>query len=1173
MMKIKTTIAFYAVVWCSLWLMPPANAQLLAAQNTPQNTKAPVMRLLGEVLNELKTHYKVDILFESKVIEGVKVNRNALNFSWNIEQNFEAILPPLSLMHKKINRTSYTIKEIKANKTGFVPSAIERQEPPKTIISTPKPTAVSELAHSEKATTVKSVEEIAQTVTGIVKDADGTTIPSVSVVVKGTNTGTLTDLDGKYSIAVPDEKAILVFSAVGYTTQEVTVGTRTLLDVILQTDEKTLGEIVVVGYGTQTKRDVTGSVSSIKSKDMQGIAATSVDALLQGKASGVQVIQNTGSPGAEVFVRVRGSASLRADSRPLYVIDGVPMNNIGGTTLDAGGQRGSALADINPTDIESMEILKDGSATAIYGSRASNGVILITTKRGKEGKARFNFDGYYGVQSLAKKLDLLNGSEFTTILTETINNRNNISPGSVDLTKGGYPESFVGGTNTDWQNEVFRDAPISSYNFSVAGGQDKLKTFFSLGYFNQSGTVIGQEYTRLNGRINVDYQASDKFKVGSSITYSTSNSRRVTNDFSGSSAIGNALLRNPNLPVRNANGTYSIDPLGRNGTENPVMLANEIDFRSKQKRFIANISGEYKIIQGLSLKSVLGYDNLGDRTQRFVPNFVLFTGGVSQAQSLSSETGTWVNDNTINYNKTFNETHRLSVLGGIGLQGSASTFLQASGSGAGSNIIKTLAVATADLPFNFNSEWRLFSYFGRANYSFRDKYIVEASFRSDGSSRFGANKRFGFFPALSAAWRVIEESFLKDQKLFSDLKLRAGIGVTGNQEGLENFGSLTRYRTGANYDGIAGITQNNVPNPNLGWESTTTTNVGLDAGFFDNRINLTLDLYLKKTDNLLFTRQLPWTSGFSDIANENVGSLENKGIDLSLSTVNTKGAFRWTTDFNISFNQNKITSLPVNGSAGSDLIFKMPDAYSVEGPYTIYRVGQSVGAFYGYRFDGVFATDEEVPANLKEQGRNANFFGGYPKFYDINNDGAYDRQNDRLVIGNALPTHTGGMTNNFSFKGFELSVFMNWSYGNQINNMTNAVLTSLADDFNQNRAVLTRWQKPGDVTNTPRPMYIANSFQGIAFTDASSRYIEDGSFLRIRNINFAYNFPTTWLTKAKLSSAKLYVSAQNMFLFTNYSGYDPESQNTGGGIVPSLGVDYLTQPVPKIIMVGFNLGF
>lgn len=1016
---------------------------------------------------------------------------------------------------------------------------------------------------------------IERSISGKVSDEnDGQGLAGVSILIKGSAQGTTTDIDGTYRLVIPDGPTTLFFSYVGYETQEVDVGNQSLLNVTLRTDAKALSEVVVVGYGAQNRRDVTASISSVKAKDIQGIASTAVDALLQGKAAGVQVVQNSGQPGAEIFVRVRGSASLRADSRPLYVIDGVPMNNTDRTSLDGGGQRLSALADINPADIESMEVLKDAAATAIYGARASNGVILITTKRGKEGKARFSFDAYQGMQSVWRKLDLLDGAGFSEVLTEAVNNRNRIQPNNVNINTPQYQQALaVTGNNTNWQDEIFRTAPISSYNLSVAGGQNNIRTFASLGMFRQQGTIVGQDYERINGRINIDYQPSKRVKIGNSITYSTSNSDRITNDFSGASVLANALLRNPNLPVRNLDGSFNIDPLGVNGTENPVQLAEEISFRTTQKRLIANVFTEIKIVEGLTFKSVFGIDNIGERTQRFVPSTILFTQGAAQAQALSAETSTWLNDNTLNFNRSLGKNHRISALAGFGLQRSRTDFLQASGNTAGSNIITTLAVATINIPTNFISEWRLLSYFGRVNYSFKDKYVVEASFRSDGSSRFGENRRYGLFPAASVAWRVIEERFMENLPVVSDLKLRGGIGVTGNQEGLENFGALTRYGTGRNYDGRPGISQANVPNPNLGWESTTTTNIGVDLGLFDNRLNLSADAYVKQTDDLLFTRQLPWTSGFDNIPNENVGSLENRGVELALNARVLDGAFKWTLDFNIAFNRNKITDLPVNGSAGSDLIFKLPDAYSSEGPYSIYRVGQPVGTFYGYQFNGIFVNDEQVPTNLKDQTGNSafqNYRGGYPIWTDGDNNGAFDRQFDRFVIGNALPKHTGGFTNTFNYKGLELTAFFNWSYGNQIYNMTRAVLTNMADDFNQSTEVLQRWRNPGDQTQVPLAMYRANSFQGNSFTDASSRYIEDGSFLRLRNLTLAYNFPRTLL---KNQSLRVYVSGQNLWTITNYQGFDPESQNTGGGLIPTLGVDYLTQPLPRVVMFGLNFGF
>ncbi|MCU0352515.1 MAG: TonB-dependent receptor [Cytophagales bacterium] len=1148
-----------------LLLTAQANAAPLQAVATlnvhPDGWGQSAGRPLQKVLQEIQRRHKVYFNFDAATVQKKTVARE-VKLTDNVEENLRNVLHPLQLRFEKIGDHFYSIYP----EMRDVPS-------PGTAPATENPNGLASMDRQSIA------QPAAVAVTGTVTDEKGETLAGVAVVEKGTTNGTATSADGKYSLSVANENAVLVFSFIGYTTEEVTVGNRTTVNVTMIPDIKSLTEVVVVGYGTQVKKDVTGSIASVKAADIRDIATTSADALLQGKAAGVQVVQNSGQPGAEVFVRVRGSASLRADSRPLYVIDGVPMNNTDRVLLDGAGQRASALADINPNDIESMEVLKDAAATAIYGARASNGVILITTKRGKEGKARFNFDAYTGVQEVWRRMDLLNGQQFSEMYREALRNRLAIQPTFVDTTRGGFPEALrTTGANTDWQNEIFRTAPISSYNFSVTGGKDKLQSYVSLGYFRQQGTIIGQDYRRFNGRLNLDYQATRNLKIGTSLTYSNSVTDRVANDYSTFSVLGNALLRNPNLPVRNPDGTYSVDPRNREGTENPVMLANEITFVTNQKRLISNVYAEFEITKGLTFRSVLGMDNISDRTQRFVPSFVLNLNpaGAAQAQALTTDVFTWLNDNTLNFTRTFATNHRVSALAGFGIQRSRTDFLYAGGNTAGSDIITTVAISQPDIPGNFISEWRLLSYFGRASYSFKDRYIIEGSFRTDGSSRFGANKRFGFFPAVSVAWRAIEEPFLQSLTFMSDLKLRGGIGVTGNQEGLENFGSLTRYGTGRNYDGRPGISQANVPNPNLGWESTTTTNVGADIGFFQNRVSLSVDAYLKQTKDLLFTRQLPWTSGFSQITNVNVGSLENRGLEVALFTRNVDKAFKWTTNFNIAFNRNKITDLPVNGTAGSDLIFKLPDAFGIEGPYTIYRVGQQVGTFYGYDYLGVYRTDEEVPANLKDQtGNNAsqNYRGGYPIFRDVDGNGVYDRQQDRVVIGNALPLHTGGLTNTFSYKGVELNVFMNWSYGNQIYNMTRAALTGMVDDYNQSTEVLTRWRRPGDITQIPIAMYNNSSFQAASFTDASSRYIEDGSFLRVRTVTLSYDFPTSLLNKVKLGSARLYVTGQNLLTFTNYSGLDPENQNTGGGLIPTLGVDYLTQPQPRVYMVGLNLGF
>jgi TonB-dependent starch-binding outer membrane protein SusC len=1010
----------------------------------------------------------------------------------------------------------------------------------------------------DKKNTIEIKEFYQIEIKGRVVDQKGEPLPGVTIVVEGTTIGTVTNIDGYYSLEVP-EGGILVFSFIGFESRRESVTNQSEINIVLKEDAKSLEEVVVVGFGTQNRRDVTGSITSINQSEIRELAVSSPEAMLQGKAPGVQIVQNSGTPGGEVFVRIRGTASLLGESRPLYVIDGVPLNT--STAVSSGGERLSPLADINPNDIESMEILKDAAATAIYGSRGSNGVILITTKRGKTGQAKVSFDFYRGVQNVWRTQDLLNGSQFVDVLTEALNNRN---PNLINNPPFNTIE--VTGTNTNYQDEIFRAATIENYALSVSGGNDKVTTFLSAGFFNQQGTIIGQDFKRYSLRYNVDYQATDKLKVGSSTTLSNAIQNRVETGFGSRSILANAIIRNPNLPVFNPDGSYSVDPLG---VENPVMLANEVTFNGTQRRIVSNIYAEYGIAEGLSFRTVFGVDYNDDRQNLYVPSIVVGTQGNAQATAFMLDEQTIINDNTLTYTKTFADKHNLSLLAGFGTQRSTLNFLSAGGQGAGSDIITTIgAVGSPNIPNQNITGWGLLSYFGRVNYSFQSKYLVEGSIRVDGSSRFGENKRYGTFPGISLGWRLSEEGFLNSSQTISDLKLRFGVGVTGNQDGIGNFASKALYSPGANYDGNPGIAQQNIPNADLGWESTQTTNLGVDLAILNGRFSLMADAYIKTTKDLLFPFQLPWTSGFSSIGLANIGTMENRGLEAAISANILKGEFKWVANFNISFNRVKITDLPVNGSAGSDFIFKLPDSNGIEGPYQIYRIGQPLGSFIGYVFDGVYETDESVPAALFNRGLR----GGDARFIDLNEDGVFDRTNDRTIIGNALPQHIGGFTNNFSYKGFSLNLLFNWSYGNDIYNMTRAVLTSMSEEFNQSVEVLDRWQQQGDVTQIPRALYASSSVAGNAPTDASSRFLEDGSFLRLRNATFAYSLPNSFLEKWKVSSARIYFSGQNLWTLTNYTGFDPENQNLGTG-TPILGVDYLNQPQPRTYMVGVNLSF
>ncbi|WP_373494475.1 SusC/RagA family TonB-linked outer membrane protein, partial [Aquiflexum sp.] len=990
-----------------------------------------------------------------------------------------------------------------------------------------------------------------------VVDENGEPLPGATVTVAGTTTGTVTDLDGNYSLTVP-ENSVIVFSFIGYETQRISLDNRSLLNVVMTPDMSSLDEVVVVGYGTQKRRDLTGSVSTVKLDDVLNLAVASPDAMLQGKAAGVQVIQNSGTPGAEVFVRVRGSASLLADSRPLYVIDGIPMTNIGRQGLDGGGHRPSALGDLNPNDIESIEVLKDAASAAIYGSRGAAGVILITTKKGKSGDAKINFNTYTGVQSVWRKLDLLEGNEMVNIVQESRANRG-LPPDPLLVTTG---------SNTNWQDEIFRNAMTSSHNLSISGGNERMTSFVSVGYFNQDGTIRGQEFERFNGRMNLDYQATKFIKIGTNLTYSHTNRRKVANDFSGYSALGNALFANPNYSVRDEEGNWSMDPIG--AWENPVMIADDLQHYATQKRFITNLYAEIQFHKNIKLRSTFGIDNLTNREDRFVPSYFTRAQGRALAQAESFDETVWQNENILSYTKTLDK-HAINVMVGTTLLESRATNLFAGGQEAASDIIRTIAIADPFIPNHFITNWGLASVFGRANYAYEDTYLAEVSIRRDGSSRFGRDKRFGVFPAVSLGWRISEMGFLKDAGALNDLKLRASIGVTGNQEGISNFGSLALYGTGQNYNGIPGIAQSSLANTALGWETTVQTNIGFDVSMFNNRIVTYIDVYDRTTRDLLFERQLPWTSGFSGISRANLGSMQNRGVELMISTQNIiSGGFRWSTDFNISWNRNKITELPDNGELGSDMIFTMQSIQSVEGPGNIYRVGQPVGSFWGYNYQGVYATDEDVPASFFSRGVR----GGDFIFEDLNEDGIYSRAFDQMIIGNALPKHIGGMTNNFSYNRFDLSILLNWSYGNQIYNMTRAALEGMAREVNQLSTVMDRWQNPGDITNMPRPLYGTSSVSGASATDRSSRFVEDGSFLRLRNVTLGYNLPQTVLERLKVSNVRVYVSGQNLLTITNYSGFDPENQNIGNNTtLPLLGVDFLTQPQPKVYMIGLNVGF
>ncbi|MBN8824987.1 MULTISPECIES: TonB-dependent receptor [unclassified Spirosoma] len=989
----------------------------------------------------------------------------------------------------------------------------------------------------------------AMSIKGTVTSETGETLPGVTIAVKGTTIGTTTNESGQYNLSVPDGNVTLVFSSVGYEKQEQSVGNKTVINVVLKADMKALNEVVVVGYGTQQRKDLTGSVGSVKGKELENLPVRGPLEALQGRIAGVQITNNSGAPGSAPNVRIRGVTSLNAGNDPLYIVDGVPITG--------------DISVVNPNDIQSMEVLKDASATAIYGARGANGIIIVTTKRGKSGKTAINLSAYTGVMDVRRKIPMLDAYQERDYI---LNANANAGTQEVRLGLDTLFRNGVAVYNTNWQDEIYQQGAVSNYEISLRGGNDKTTYAASLGYFNQKGVVISSGYDTYRGRFSIDHRASDRFKTGANILLSTGKRDRVPEGDDLNAIIPNAMRNLPFSPVYNPDGSYTfLDQIQR---PNPVGLAMLTSWFTVNNRLVGNIYGDYDLWKGLTLRSTLNIDYSGTRDERFTPSTI--QGGSARPGTASyGDVFTWVNENTLNYSHSIGQ-HSFSGLLGYSVQESKSFNLSAAASqGATDNITTLNAAASPTAASSSKTSWGLVSYFARLNYSYNDKYLLAATLRRDGSSRFGADKRYGLFPSVSAGWRISQESFMRNIPIITDLKLRASIGVVGNQS-ISDFGSQGLYSTGSNYIGKAGIALSAIPNPSLSWESTTQSDIGLDVSLLNNRINLTADAYLKRTNALLLSVNLPTTTGFGS-ALQNVGNTQNKGLEFSITSQNIIGGangFSWTTSFNIAFNRNKILSLSNNNA---DIIQTSADAtFYGSAPQGLGRVGEPIGVFFGQRYTGrVYATSEEAKAaNMRDGSASGPLYvAGDMIYIDTNGDGIINDA-DRTIIGNANPKHIGGITNTFTYKGFDLSVFMQWSYGNDIFNETREASNR---SFVYNAAtteVLRSWRKEGDVTDVPRGTPSTIGRNGFP----SSRWLEDGSYLRVKTATLGYTFPSALLKRVKIDNLRLYVSGQNLFTFTKYSGMDPEV-NFRSSLPLLQGIDLGTYPQVRTITFGLNLGF
>lgn len=982
-----------------------------------------------------------------------------------------------------------------------------------------------------------------RSVSGKVIDSSGLGLPGVSVVIKGTTNGTITGNDGSYSISNVLTNAILQFSFVGMKSQEIAVGGKTTINVTLAEDAIGLEEVVAVGYGTVKKSDITGSIASVSSdKLLQVKAISNVAQALQGQTAGVQVNQRSGQPGESMSIKIRGTNSISASNDPLYVVDGMPLN--------------SMSAQLNPNDIESIEILKDASSTAIFGSRGANGVIMITTKSGKDGKTKIAYDGYVGVQSLRKKMDLINATEFAQLQNEVATNDGKSLP---------WTQSQIDGLGegTDWQDLVYRDALVQNHNLSFSGGANSTKFYTSFGYFDQNGIIQNSGLKRISFTGKVDQRINDKLNLVTNLGITnTKYLQAVANADGGGGIPFTTMVMPPTQGVKDANGNYTVFTGVSWGASNPVAIAQEVYNASVTSRLIGNVALNYKIIDGLNLKVSGGVDGSYSKSDYYAPSTLSIGQPGGKAYKNYSNELTFINEEMLTYKKSFNK-HNIEALGGFTYlsykyenlnSGTASTFI--------TDIFQNnnlSAATTKALPSTGLLDYNLISYLSRISYDFEGKYLLTLTGRYDGSSKFGKNNKFAFFPSGAIAWRVSQESFMKSIEAISNLKIRASYGFSGNQA-ISAYATLPRLSNNTvifNNNMYTGFVQSTLANPGLKWETTGQLDLGIDIGILKDRIQLTADYYNKKTTDLLLNVNLPTSSGFSTVI-QNVGSVRNRGYEVQLTTRNFVKEFKWNSVFTLSHNRTELLDLGKDAQ-GNPITYK---EVGTGGNWFPMILGNSMSQFYGYKVLGVYQSDAEAIAN-GETGKKA---GDY-KFWDRDGNGTVDGT-DRMVLTHLEPKFTFGFNNTFNYKNLDLSLLFVGSYGNDIVNEFRKYNITMNGNWTPTReAFNNRWKGSGLGNTFDKPS--ANS--GSAIRDyANSLWVEKGNYIRLRDITFGYTFSSKILHKINISSLRIYASAQNFLTFTKYSGYDVEAAWSSASIN---GWDRGVYPSSKSLTAGLTMNF
>ncbi|WP_299670419.1 TonB-dependent receptor [uncultured Polaribacter sp.] len=987
----------------------------------------------------------------------------------------------------------------------------------------------------------------------VIDEVTNEPIAEVTVILKGSNIGVLTEIDGSFKMNEVSANSVLVFSYLGYDSLEIIVGNKKFFNVKLSPALNVLDELVVVAYGVKKKRNITGAIVSIDSEEITQTSLQDPISALQGRAAGVQVVSNSGAPGGGMSIKVRGNSSLNSGNTPLYVVDGVPIESNSLSSLNGTENFGlNPLADINPNDIESIEILKDAASTAIYGSRAANGVVLITTKRGKSGKTQIDVNIFTGISEITRKLSVLNASQYRAVIIDSYNNMEN-----PNIPNGIVLDSLNPRNNgdVDWQKELLVPAPQQKIDVSVRGGSENVKYAWSSSFLNQDGIILNSNYRRVTSRLNVDFKASEKLTFGQSISYTNAFNKRInaggTNNLS---IIRELLIRPPIFALYLPDGSYNGYQFGR---RNPVGLAELATNNNKTNRIIGNQYAEYNILEGLKLRSNINLDFLSMKEDKFLPATLDYREGYNSGEVRAINNLTWGNETILTYNKQFKEDHNFSALAGFSFQNWQYERTGLDGDFFSSDNIITLngAGTISNQEVNITTEHSLLSYFGRVSYDFKGRYLFEANLRADGSSRFGKDQRFGYFPSVALGWRFSDESFFENINFLNDGKVRLTAGQTGN-EAIGNYTAQGEFAVGSNYLDFSGASPSVMSNAGLTWETTTQYNIGLDLSFLNNRVTLVADAYLKVTDDLLFNVPIPRTTGFSFVT-QNIGSIENRGIEFTLNSRNLVGDFKWDTNFNISTNRNKITDLPDN---------VLTNGFIQNGNYHILKEGSPIGTFYGWKFNGVYASDADNVDQVTNGALGAIYKGGDPIWDDVDGNNIIDND-DRQIIGDATPDFFGGITNNFSYKGISLGFFLQYSYGNDIYSEINHQRNSVVRYNNLSTDALDRWRNQGDVTNFPKPVR-DDPLQ--SDSRIQSRWVEDGSYIKLKNVNLRYSLPNTVIDNLGLRKVEVYASALNVITWTRYTGFDPDVNSYSG---LREGVDEGSYPQSRTFILGLNIGF